>query len=65
MTPDIARRWVVVRICPMVRAAVREVSVPNPDMDAFCGRLDDIAEFCDDLREAIEEGGDASPWETE
>lgn len=50
-----ARAWATY-LYPMVAAAVREVSVPDPDMDAFCGRLEDIAELCDDLREAIEEG---------
>lgn len=50
-----ARKWAA-HLYPMVAEAVREVSVPDPDMDAFCGRLEDIAELCDDLREAIEDG---------
>lgn len=56
-----ARRWASA-LYAMVRAAVREVSVPDPDMDRFCERLEAIAQLSDDLREAVEGKADAGPW---
>lgn len=59
-----ARRWAS-ELYAMVRAAVREVSVPDPDMDRFCERLEEMAELCDELREVVEGKADAGPWRCE